>query len=153
MRKAAALLALVPLALSSCASIISGTSQEVAINSKPAGAECDIDRDGKTIGHIDQTPGSLVVTRTSSDLLVECSKPGYQDTTAANENDVEAWVLGDLFFGGLIGLGVDAISGAINSYDNSTTVVLDGSLAQVTPRPAELPQPLANAHTEETPAP
>lgn len=137
--------ALLPVALSSCASIISGTSQEVAVNTKPSGAECDVERDGKTIGHIDETPGSLVVTRANSDILVECSKTGYEHTNATNENDVEAWAFGNLFFGGLIGLAVDAFSGAINSYDNSTTVVLNPSPEQATSASPDLHGSLAQA--------
>lgn len=128
--KKIAAIVLASAALAGCASIISGTSQEVAVNTKPAGAACDLERDGRLIGHIDQTPGSVVVTRRNSSILVECTKTGYDDAAGTNENDVEAWVFGNLLFGGLIGLAVDAFSGAINSYDSSTTVVLNESVAR-----------------------
>jgi hypothetical protein len=125
-------IALMSACLAGCASIISGTSQEVAVNTKPDGASCDLQRDGKVIGHIDQTPGSLVVSRRNSDILVECNKADHQGAIATNENDVEAWTFGNLFFGGLVGLAVDAFSGAINSYEDSTTLVLNQSLAKAT---------------------
>ena len=46
----------VALALTGCASIISGTSQTITINSNPPGAQCNLLREGLVIGSV-TTPG------------------------------------------------------------------------------------------------
>ncbi len=56
---AAALLA-APLA-SGCATVFDGTSQEITVNTNPAGASCVFTRNGTTIGTIQSTSALLSV--------------------------------------------------------------------------------------------
>ena len=109
--------------VSGCASIISGTTQEVAVNSSPDGATCDITRQGVRLQQV-VTPASAMVQRTNRDLLVSCTKPGYQAATATDPSGVEPWVFGNLLAGGVIGLVVDLSTGAVNKYASPASIVL-----------------------------
>ena len=60
--------------LSACSSIIEGTSQEILVNTNPAGANCSLVREGTSIGRIDPTPGAVTIKKTKHDITVECSK-------------------------------------------------------------------------------
>lgn len=111
------------LAVSGCASIASGTTQQVAIVSTPNGASCDVNRQGMMLQRV-ITPASPMIQKSKYDLSVQCSKSGYQDTALANKSGVEPWVFGNLIFGGLVGLLIDVSSGAQNHYDTSMSVVL-----------------------------
>ena len=95
------------LALASCASIIHGTHQEVGITSVPIGAAVTIDnvQSGKT-------PFVATLTRKDSHF-VRISLPGYQPFGLTLTSSVSGWVWGNIVFGGLIGLAVDAIDGGM----------------------------------------
>jgi S1-C subfamily serine protease len=58
----------------------------------------------------------VTVDKSKDDILVKCTKPGYQDASASIPSDFQGWTLGNLVLGGLIGVGVDAASGAMNEY-------------------------------------
>ena len=111
------------LLVSGCASIISGTTQEVAVNSSPDGATCDITRQGVRVQQV-VTPASTIVERTKHDLLISCRKPGYQEATATDPSGVEPWLFGNLLAGGVVGLVVDLSTGADNKYASPASVVL-----------------------------
>jgi len=113
-------MAMVPvgLALSGCASIVNGTTQSVAISTPPVtGARCDLSSSEGTWTVI--TPGVATVARSKSDIAVRCHKDGYQPAVGVISSSFEAWTAGNLVFGGVVGLGVDAATGAINEYPNS----------------------------------
>jgi uncharacterized protein YceK len=136
MRHLALFPALAVLVLTSgCASIISGTQQNVSVDSNPQGADCALVRDGQTIGNI-KTPGSTVIQRTKTDIDVKCTKEGYQATAALNKSGTEPWVFGNIVFGGLIGLAIDLAQGAQNKYDEKTFVNLPTATGAKEPAPA-----------------
>ena len=113
------------LSLTNCATIIEGPSQALTVNTVPPAANCRLDRDGKEIGTIAETPGITVVKpRTANDILVTCQKIGYQTTTLTNKSDTSGWVFGNILFGGAIGVVVDLITGSIYKYDSSVTLTL-----------------------------
>ncbi|WP_342640785.1 translation initiation factor 2 [Rhodoligotrophos ferricapiens] len=104
--------------LGGCASIVNGTSQSIAISSPPvSGAQCDLSSAQGRWTVI--TPGVATVARSKDDIRVECHAPGYETAVAVIPSSFEAWTAGNLVFGGVIGLGVDAATGAINEYPNS----------------------------------
>jgi len=92
--------------LTSCASIINGTTQEISVGSSPAGAEVYID--GELAGY---TPTKVEVTRKESHL-VTLAKPGFHTQNVSLQPVMSAAVLGNVIAGGFIGWGVDAVSGA-----------------------------------------
>jgi len=91
--------------LTSCASIIHGRRQEVAVSSNPVGATVS---DGSNVW---TTPTKVSLPRNSAQLLT-VSKPGYQPQTVRLERTISGVVFANILAGGVIGWGVDAISGA-----------------------------------------
>jgi len=120
-----------------CAAIIEGTSQDIAIGTIPAGARCELQRDGAVIGIIDPTPGRVTVEKNKQNIFVNCSKEGYQDTGKGNESDIAAATFANLILGGVIGLGVDAFTGAINKYDSQMSIQLVPADSSQAPPPAD----------------
>ncbi len=108
--------------LSGCASIISGTTQEVKIDTPGApGAKCELSSEGiGTIGIT--TPSELKLKRRKQDLSVNCQKMCYQTATANVKSGTAPWTWGNIIFGGLIGWGIDAGTGAWNQYDAPISV-------------------------------
>lgn len=102
--------------LPGCATLIDGTSQNVTVSTSPAGAQCDIDRDGARLGTINPTPGSLHVDKSRKDLTVTCAKDGFRTATVAQSASFGGTTFGNLLLGGGVGLIVDAASGADFSY-------------------------------------
>lgn len=117
---------LVPAAafLGACASIVEGTDQSIAVSSHPSGAICVLEREGGQIAAVNPTPGTARVEKSTEDISVRCSKPGYQDSIGVLASELEGMTAGNLIFGGVIGLAVDAGSGAMHYYPSSITVNL-----------------------------
>jgi len=92
--------------LTGCCSIIHGTRQDVGISSAPTGAMVKIDNVSSG-----NTPVVAKLTRKDNHFVrVELS--GYQPFDMTLTRSVSGWVWGNIVFGGLIGLAVDAIDGA-----------------------------------------
>jgi len=91
--------------LAGCASIVHGTRQKIAVSTNPPGAQVS---DGE---NSIQTPGSLILKR-NQDYLLTITKPGYETETVKISHVISGAVAGNLLAGGLIGWGVDAVSGA-----------------------------------------
>lgn len=125
---------------SACSTIVTGTSQTIAVNTTPAGASCTIDRNGERIGDVPQTPGRVTISKSSKAVDVQCQEAGYLPATVRRSPDFQPWTLGNVLIGGLLGLGIDAASGAISVYPSS--IRLDLPRDPNAPVPAPLP-PLA----------
>ena len=123
-----AAMALLGTALSGCASVIKGQSEEIAITTPPAtGASCTVknSRGEWTV----TTPAAVTVKRSKHDATINCTKDGYQEASATIPSNFEEWTLGNLLLGGVIGLGVDAGTGAINKYPSTFAVPMSPSKA------------------------
>lgn len=95
MKKALALFILTPLAfiLSSCASVVRGSSEKLVIQSNPSGAEVRL-----STGHSGITPFETAVPRKGT-ILVTISKAGYKELNTAVISSID---------GGSLGLGTAA---------------------------------------------
>jgi hypothetical protein len=112
------------LLLANCASIISGGTDDVGVLSEPPGATCTV-TNGATATMV-KTPGTAVVRRSSSDLLVSCSEEGYADGQSTMPSGFNGCVLGNLWIGGLtVGVPLDFVTGSAWGYDESTLVHLE----------------------------
>lgn len=100
-----------------CASIVKGTTQAIPVSSDPAGADVKID--GNKIG---QTPVSVEAKR-KTDHLITIEMPGYQVESIAVTRNVGGAVYGNILAGGLVGWGVDAMSGAQYNLSPATISV------------------------------
>lgn len=93
--------------LTACASIMLGTTQAVGISSSPTGAQVTVS--GVSLG---RTP--LVADLKRKDHhIVRIELDGYEPYETTLSRGVSGWVAGNIIFGGLIGLAVDAISGGM----------------------------------------
>lgn len=95
------------LGLSACATIIHSPRQQVAISSTPAGATISIDN--REVG---KTPLVTKLARKDEHVL-RIELAGYQPFQATLTRKVSGWVWGNIVFGGLVGLAVDAVSGGM----------------------------------------
>jgi len=55
---------------------------EVRIASAPAGARCQVGRDGQVLAEVEATPGTVRLERSGRTLEVRCSAPGYLEAIA-----------------------------------------------------------------------
>ena len=104
---AGTLVPVVLLLLLSCASIMHGTRQEIGISSTPTGAKIAVDDIDKGLA-----PAVLKLKR-KKNHVVRLELEGYMPFEATLTRKVSGWVWGNLIFGGLPGLIVDAISGGL----------------------------------------
>ena len=119
------LLWLMPLAyLGGCATIVEGSDQTLRVSTDPAGAECELRRNGEVIAVVDQTPGSVTVDKSQYEITVSCQLDGYEEAVGTVEPEFEDMTVGNILLGGVIGIGVDAASGAMHEYRPNVTVVL-----------------------------
>lgn len=102
--------------LPGCATLVNGTNQTVTVSTTPPGASCTLDRMGERVGAIGSTPGSLRIDKSKHDLSVTCSKEGYQTASTTQSASFNGATFGNLIAGGIIGIVVDASSGANFSY-------------------------------------
>jgi len=107
--------------LSSCASIMHGTSQDIGISSSPTGAKVTIDNQQGA-----NTPYVAKLSR-KDNHIVKIDLEGYQPAELTLTKSTSGWVWGNIVFGGLIGLAVDAISGGLYNLNPEQ---LQATLAQ-----------------------
>jgi hypothetical protein len=105
--------------LTGCASIVSGTSQVVSVETlhpsgNIAGATCKLQND-KGVYYV-TTPGTVTVHRAYGDMNVKCEKTGFDPGLATVKSSTKGMMAGNIVFGGFIGAGVDAASGAAYDY-------------------------------------
>lgn len=113
-----------------CGTIIHGGSQDVSVTSDPSGATVEID--GTEVG---DTPITKSLDR-GSQHTIELSMEGFEDEQVIVEKNVSGWVAGNILFGGLIGLAVDAATGGMYKLSptqvrqtlDETTAMKDGDL-------------------------
>jgi len=116
--------------LTGCASILSKSMYPVTINSHPSEANIIIkDERGLQI-YKGQTPATITLTAGEAyfhakSYTVTFSKPGYEEQTAVIKAGLDGWYIGNILFGGLIGvLIVDPLTGAMFSLPKELTVTL-----------------------------
>lgn len=90
-----------------CATIMHGTKQQLGISSNPTSADVTID--GQIFG---KTPLTAELSR-KDNHLVKIELEGYLPYETNLTRKTSGWVWGNILFGGLIGLAVDAISGGM----------------------------------------
>jgi hypothetical protein len=95
------------LLFSSCATIISGSKQNVKFASNPSSASIFIDE-----VEVGKTPFEIKLAR-KSEHSVLIKLDGYQTYQTNLTKEFNAWYLGNILIGGLIGLIIDPITGAI----------------------------------------
>jgi len=126
-------------ALAGCASIVKGTSQSIAITTPPTtGAACIL---SSGQGNWTLTsPGAVTVEKSKDDIQVRCDKAGWQEGYGTIPSNFEGWTVGNILLGGVIGLGVDAATGAVNEYPHAFQVPMIQLATALPPAVATVPQ-------------
>ncbi len=114
--------------LSGCATIVSGTSQNVNVQVVDSNhhlitdAKCNL-TDGNGVSYlVSSNPGSVILPRVYGGLNVYCTAPGYYQNQIGLGSSFNAWVVADvLFWPGAI---VDAATGAAKKYPSHITVIM-----------------------------
>lgn len=110
-------LILTALVITSCATIIHGSKQSVNISSHPSGAQITIDgvRHGLTPQVIDlRRKGRMQgesMSKTQYNVKVEME--GYVPYEVVIKRTLDGWIFGNVIFGGLIGVVIDAGTGSM----------------------------------------
>ncbi len=117
-------LSLSVLVLGACATLVEGDDQTVSVITDPPGASCELIRGGEPVAFVNPTPGSVVVEKSADNVSVICRKDGHFDGAGVLASSFQNMTLGNVIFGGIIGIAVDASSGAMHEYRPSVTVVL-----------------------------
>jgi hypothetical protein len=123
-------------ALGGCASVTRGTTENISIASTPAGAEATIS--GLDVPTACITPCAIVAKR-SADISISFAKPGFEVVTLTKEVPATgaAGFAGNVIAGGLVGMGVDAVTGAAQDHKpNPVIVTLQPVRPTATPSPA-----------------
>jgi hypothetical protein len=100
-----------------CASIISGRTAQVKIDSYPRNAHVSVrDHEGSQVAQA-TTPATVELKRGRTWLrptryMATISKPGFQTARVPIRSTLNPWVFGNIAAGGVIGLAVDGTTGA-----------------------------------------
>jgi hypothetical protein len=112
------------LLVSGCATLVEGTTQTVAVDTPgAAGAMCVLNSPRVTTVSV-ITPGAAVVRKGRDAITVQCTKDCYQPSTGIIASNLDAAIAGNIILGGVIGLGIDAASGATHKYDGQISVAM-----------------------------
>ncbi len=114
----------IALTLSACATVTRGTTNQVQIRSEPSGAQVVT-----SLAHNCMTPCTITVNR-KDEFSVRFSLAGYKDATVEVRTQVAGTgvlgVAGNAVVGGVIGVGVDVITGsALDHVPNPVVVTLE----------------------------
>jgi hypothetical protein len=111
-------------AVSGCASIVEGTTQSIAITTTPQpGAKCTLKNSEGT--WFVTTPGNAQVHKTKHDLAVDCTLAGFKNGHSTVAPHFNGATVGNVIAGGIIGIGIDAATGANYNYPTSVNVAMD----------------------------
>jgi hypothetical protein len=121
------------LLLTGCASIVNGTNQVVSIEARNkgeqvVGAQCSLVNPKGTF--YVTTPGTVTIHRAYDDLNVKCEKEGMPAGIVSVKSVTKGMAFGNLLFGGVVGVAIDAGSGAAYDYPALISVIMGESIAQ-----------------------
>jgi hypothetical protein len=101
--------ALLPMAIGGCATVINGTSQDYEMASKPEGAKITLSN-----GQSCTAPCKISLKR-RNDLTATVELAGYKTEKVYIQSRTGGAGVGNILLGGVIGAGVDASNGSMNS--------------------------------------
>ena len=119
-------------AASGCSTIANGKHQAVDFATVDAsgaaieGASCQVTggRDG-AVNEQFATPANVQIRRAKAAINVECAKDGYAVAKRTVESKMEGTTGGNVVAGGFVGLGVDAMTGAMFKYPDTIMLTLE----------------------------
>lgn len=132
-----------------CASVTPGTAENLSIVSTPSGAEAAISRLDVPTACV--TPCSVVVER-NADISVAFQRPRYEPQVVQLTKEIPATgaagFAGNILIGGLVGMGVDAVTGAATDHKpNPVAVTFEPIAPPPRPGPPRKARPSAPPRT------
>ena len=113
------------ISLSACSTIVNGSNKGVNVTASGGqSANCTVT--GGSEGAVNQTfttPAELQIPRSKKPLEFACTQGGTQTVPGK----FEATTVGNLLSWGLIGLGIDAITGSIYKYPDDVEINVPGN--------------------------
>jgi hypothetical protein len=126
------------LALGGCASITTGTTQSIAVDTGGhMGAQCEL-QNAKGTWRVDPTPGMATVKRDYGDLTINCSSPDGAHGVSSVASSTEDMVWANYFIGGIVGGVIDISSGGAYRYPSFVQVNLFQPLGAARPSLSDL---------------
>lgn len=107
-----------------CATVTHGSSQEIAVTTDPEGASCELRREDKLLGTVTPTPGALKIGKAAAPIEVECTMPGHLAARQTLTPHLQQAMFDNFYVGGIVGMLVDAGSGAASAYQATVTLRL-----------------------------
>lgn len=128
--------------LGGCASVTRGTTENIAISSTPSGVEAVVS--GMEVPTTCTTPCSVVIKR-NADISITFQKEGYEPQIVPLSRDIPtsgaAGFAGNLLLGGVIGMGVDAATGAATDHKPNPVIVTMQPVPHAAPPAPKKPRP------------
>ena len=110
--------------LTGCSTIVKGTQQQVSV-ATPGVQDAMCTLSSPAVGtRTVQTPGTVVLPKSKHDVAVSCVKQCYTTGVGVLASETEIMTAGNVLFGGVIGLGIDAASGAMNKYQPGVEIAM-----------------------------
>lgn len=101
---------------SGCATIANGTTDQVTIETTPPGARCELRQGAGAVYQVNPTPGAVEIAKSRRDVTVTCEKDGYLPEAGVLASELKSLDPGSMLAGGLIGVAIDASTGALTRY-------------------------------------
>ncbi len=109
--------------LSGCASIVAGgpdTLNLITSDGSRAQAQMISAQGVQTL----YLPTMVSVKKSCKDITIQVIEDKkIAQTSMIVNSSIEPWVFGNIVFGGIIGLGIDALAGNICTYDNNNVII------------------------------
>jgi hypothetical protein len=102
---------------------VSKTDSTTYIETNPEKARCVLH--GQDFKRVVNTPDSIALPAGAAPITVSCAADGYRPATAVLDTKIDGWIFGNIIFGGLIGLAMDAARGAGFKYPPKFSIVLE----------------------------
>lgn len=118
---------------SGCATIVNGRTQKITVQTEPAGATASVAGVGSFT-----TPAVLSLDR-DTDHVITFTKAGFPERSVTLKRRLSGWAFGNIIFGGIIGIVIDAATGDWWYFDPETFVVnlTSGNLETLNAKAAE----------------
>lgn len=110
--------------ISGCSTVANGSNQRVEVNTGDVIAADCLVTGGSDFAVEERfvTPAEIRLPRSKKTIKFSCEKEGYETGTKNVVGRIEGSTAGNILVGGPIGVGVDALSGAIYKYPDVITV-------------------------------
>ncbi|NIV75241.1 MAG: hypothetical protein GWN37_10485 [Gammaproteobacteria bacterium] len=112
---------------SGCATIMTGTDQDVLVRTEKdvRAASCKLEDSKGRSTFVASTPDTVTLVKGDAPLTVTCEKEGYKTATAVINETISGATFGNLLLGGVVGVAIDAASGAAQKYPPQIIVWLE----------------------------